>query len=111
MASRLGPLEIHCDAPSYTVVRACQRLGFESPEDVRWFRLSHFLADQNERGTVFSLPWKLLFGKPETKKKCCTCGQGLPLMEKFTFTFLSDKRVDYLLGQCTRCHTIFWDEA
>ena len=34
MSSRLGPLQIECDAPPYMIVSACRKIGFESPEDV-----------------------------------------------------------------------------
>ena len=30
MSSRLGPLYIECDAPPYSVVVACQKLGFQN---------------------------------------------------------------------------------
>jgi hypothetical protein len=29
-------LGIECDAPPYGIVRACHKLGFLTPEDVRW---------------------------------------------------------------------------
>jgi hypothetical protein len=35
-----GPTEVDCDAPPYAIVRACARLGFRSPPDVRWRRLT-----------------------------------------------------------------------
>ena len=31
-----GLSEIECDAPAYSVVQACRKLGLQSPEDVRW---------------------------------------------------------------------------
>jgi hypothetical protein len=32
-------------------------------------------------------------------------------MEGYTFTFASGKEAEYLLGQCRRCRTIFWEEG
>lgn len=31
-----GTLEIESDATAYFIVRACRKLGFQAPEDVRW---------------------------------------------------------------------------
>jgi hypothetical protein len=45
------------------------------------------------------------------KEHACTCGEPLPDLKKFEFTFLSGKVGNYLLGQCRRCRTIFWDAA
>jgi hypothetical protein len=35
----------------------------------------------------------------------------LPHMQGYLFTFNTGKEVFYLLGQCSRCHTVFWDWA
>ncbi|HYT88394.1 MAG TPA: hypothetical protein VEL76_06715 [Gemmataceae bacterium] len=112
MASQFGPLEIDCDAPSYAIVEACHRIGFRSPLDVPWYRLSHFLGEDGAKGSVFSLQmWKHLFGMNRPGGKNCRCGQSLPMLEKCTFTFLSSRQAEYLIGQCRRCLTIFWDET
>ncbi|MCI0459912.1 MAG: hypothetical protein L0Z62_23420 [Gemmataceae bacterium] len=112
MMSQFGPLEIDCDAPTYSVVHACVALGFEDPLDVRWCRLSHFLSGDAERAGLFSLQaWKQFFGMGRQREKTCSCGQHLPAVERCTFTFLSGKKSDYLIGQCRRCRTIFWDEG
>jgi hypothetical protein len=108
MSSQLGPLDIQCDAPPYSVVHACEGLGFRSPLDVRWCRMSHFPGDR-EGGTGM-FPWKLLFGAGQPQEKACTCGVPLPALEKYTFTLVSAKVSDYFLGQCRRCHTVFWEE-
>jgi len=84
MFSQFGQLEIWCDAPPYGVVRACKGCGFHSP---------------------------LVFGRGRQKEPTCTCGHPLPDLKKYGFSFLSDKVGDYLLGQCRRCRTIFWDAA
>jgi hypothetical protein len=108
MFSQLGPIEICCDAPPYAIVEACGQVGFESPLDVRWCKLSHFLASG---GSAFgSLSWKL-FGGNVPKERACSCGQRLPVLEKYTFMFASEKLADYLLGQCHICRTIFWEDT
>ena len=112
MSSRLGPMDLDCDAPLYSVVKACEGLGFQSPLDVRWCRRSHVLGGQRELGGVVGFhPFQWLFGGSQRPKTICTCGQPLPLMERFTFTFASEKEADYLLGQCCRCRTMYWEEA
>ena len=111
MASQLGPLEVECDAPSYAVVRACRSIGVHSPEDVRWCRLSHYLSQGGWKGLFQALTWNNLLGRGETDEKCCSCGVGLPLLEKVTFTFTSGRQESYLMAQCQRCGTVFWEEA
>ena len=39
----------------------------------------------------------------------CSCGHTLPALETCTFLFRSGKTKAYQLGQCGRCHTIFWE--
>jgi hypothetical protein len=111
MASEFEPTDIHCDAPPYSVVRACQKLGFRAPLDVRWHRMSHFLHERANSLAAASLPWKILFGPGEEAIQACTCGHPLPVLEKYAFTFISERQAEYLLGQCSRCRTIFWDEG
>ena len=89
MSSELGPIDIQCDAPSYPVVRACERLGLRNPQDVRWCRVNRY-----------ALPGG---------RSACTCGELLPLLESYTFTFVTGKQAAYFLAQCDHCHTIFWD--
>jgi hypothetical protein len=110
MFSRLGPIDIECDAPLDSVVESCGKLGFRSPLDVRWCRMSHLLGGEHERGGGFH-PLLWLFGVSQPPKKTCTCGQPLPMMEHYTFTVASGKERHYLLGQCCRCRTMFWDQA
>jgi hypothetical protein len=112
MFSRQGPTDIDCDAPPYPIVRACQRLGFQSPLDVRWRRMKHFLKGRGGRGGVLGFhPWLWLFGGGQPPEAACACGQPLPPMELYTFTVASGKEAHYLLGQCCRCRTMLWDEA
>ena len=105
--SKLGPLEVTCDAPSYKVVQACRRVGLQEPEDVRWCRLRDFL--QAPAG------WKNLFRRliagEEPEQKACSCGARLPSLDRVTFTFTTGHEITYLIGQCRRCRTIYWDEA
>jgi hypothetical protein len=94
------------------VVKACQQLGFQSPLDVRWWRMSQFRSAWAERsGVRSSKAWQWLFGGGLPREPTCTCGQPLPLLEKYTFTFVSERTAGYWLGQCRRCHLIFWEEA
>jgi hypothetical protein len=96
------------EAPPYSVVQACQGLGFQTPLDVRWYRLSRFPGVRD--GLRGLLPWKLFFGKNQPRPTC-SCGQPLPVLEKYAFTFRTHKVKNYLLGQCPRCRTVFWEEA
>ena len=104
-------LDIPCDAPSYSIVKACRMVGVRTPEDVRWCRLSHFRKGRHARLDLFSLQtWKFLLGmSPENS--ACSCGQELPRLEEYTFTSVSGKETRYLIGQCARCRTVFWEEA
>lgn len=112
MFGRPRQFEICCDAPSYGIVRACEQCGFSSPLDVRWCRMSHFVNGAGQRkGSFGSRLWQWFFGKRKPKVRTCTCGQPLPVLKKVGFTFLCKKVGDYLLGQCPRCRTMFWDEA
>jgi hypothetical protein len=111
MSSQLGPIDVFCDAPPYTIVRACHRLGLREPEDVRWCRPSELPPRTHTWRDLLWRPWRLLHGRPPGQERTCTCGAPLPLMERFTFTLRSGQKVDYLLGQCRRCRTIFWEQA
>jgi len=110
MFNSLGPIDIECDAPLYSVVEACGNLGFLSPLDVRWCRKNHLLGGQRvPDGGFHPLLW--LFGCRQLPKTTCTCGQPLPRMKYYICTFESEKEVHYYLGQCCQCRTMFWDEA
>jgi hypothetical protein len=110
MSEELGPLEVDCDSPSYSIVRACQRLGMESPEDVRWCRLSKMSEKLSDWGQAFLHPWKLFSATEPQAIKACRCGEVFPLLERCTFTLLSGREESYLIGQCKKCHTIFWED-
>jgi hypothetical protein len=112
MSNRLGPLEISCDAPPYSVVCACRQVGFQSPEDVRWSRISQVLDVPADEWQAYKRqPWKLLLRMSQAAGPSCRCGQRLPGMDQYTFTYLAGNEVSYLLGQCNRCRTIYWEEG
>jgi hypothetical protein len=74
--------------------------------------MSRFLKGEGHRKAIFALRlWHWLLGLGRPKERTCTCGQPLPDLKKYGFSFLSEKVGDYLLGQCRRCRTIFWDTA
>jgi hypothetical protein len=108
MTGRLGSLEICCDAPPYQVVRACERLGFRCPADVRWYRLDHLGPTAVAPGPASLWFWKRLLGWGRSREQSCSCGEPLPALEGCTFTLISEKEVQFRLGQCGRCRTIFW---
>jgi hypothetical protein len=112
MANKLGPIGINCDSPPYSVVQACRRIGIESPEDVRWCRMSHFLQQGTGlRQLFYQHGWKALLGVGRPEDRVCSCGYRLPDLEKYTFTFITGREASFCLGQCRRCHSIFWEEA
>jgi hypothetical protein len=110
MFNSLGPIDIKCDAPLYCIVKACRKLGYQSPLDVRWCRTSHFLGCLRETGGGFH-PWRWLFGGSLNPKTTCTCGEPLPKAKNCICTFQSRKECHYLLGQCLRCRTMYWEEV
>jgi len=111
MASRLGSIEIDCDAPPYLIVQACLRVGFHKPEDVRWCRLSHFLRERQSRTWVLNFrAWGMFLSGRAAWDRSCNCKQKLPSFEKYTFTLSNGEQRQYCMGQCRKCQTIFWDE-
>jgi hypothetical protein len=112
MSNQLGPLDVNCDAPSYPIVRASRRVGLEVPEDVRWCRMSHFLELAGGwKGLFHPRTWKKILGGNEVDERACSCGERLPALERVTFTFTTGREESYLLGQCPRCRTIFWEDT
>jgi hypothetical protein len=112
MFSHLGPLDIECDCPPYVVVQASRRIGVRTPEDVRWCRLNHFLAEPPSWRQLLSLEGiKSALGLGDRRKsKTCICGQPLPCLARYAFTYSTGAEASYLLGQCGRCRTVFWEE-
>jgi hypothetical protein len=109
MTPHLGPIDICCDAPPYSIIQACDRIGIQRAEDVRWCRMSHFLDSDDAGGSGHG--WKTFLAVSGQRKTTCSCGQTLPNLEKCTFTFITGREVSYFLGQCKRCWTVFWDEV
>lgn len=112
MSKQLGPIEISCDCPPYAIVKACTLVGLESPEDVRWCRLSSFLVEHagwSEFTKMFS--WHLVPVNRYLRGSTCTCGTQLPTMHRCLFTTSAGTSFSYMLGQCPRCRTIFWEDA
>jgi hypothetical protein len=111
MSSQLGPIEICCDAPPYQVVQACRHLCIQFPEDVRWLRMGEFLTRQDRRQQGPSLPfWKMFWKGGLGAARTCTCGALLPELRLVVVTFNTGEKASYLVGQCGRCRTVFWDE-
>ena len=113
MFKRARPIEIDCDAPSYSIVKACHLFGLKTPEDVRWCRLRNFVPSAHgRRPRLFDLQsWKALLGMSEPREAGCFCGGERPKVERYTFTYVTGRQAHYLIGQCQRCHTVFWEEA
>jgi len=112
MSNPLGPLDIDCDALPYPIVRACQTLGFRNPLDVRWRRSSLVLPEANEGAGFFnSLSWLLFVARNQSQGRTCSCGKPRPALAQYRFQFTSGDHVEYLLGQCGSCGTMFWDEV
>lgn len=111
MFGRLGPVEIDCDSPSYVIVRACRRIGLRDPEDVRWCRLRHVQTPRFRWRDWFSLKGlkRLLGWSKPPQQQTCVCGEPLPPLTRYAFTYRNGVEESYLLGQCTRCRTIYWE--
>jgi len=75
-------------------------VGIEAPADVPWHRLSHLAQGLG--------PTLLRLGQSAVT---CRCGQPLvePCLARFNFA--SGAQSDYLLAQCKRCHTVFWEQV
>jgi hypothetical protein len=111
MSEPVGPIEICCDAPPYPVVRGCRLLGFHSPEDVRWCRLSHLPArTQGQEGSLLGELLRAMLGRAVREVEC-RCGERIVHIPEFCMTFSTGEKARYLLAQCRRCHTVFWDDA
>jgi len=74
--------------------------------------LSHFLGQaEGWKGLFQFLTWQNLTGRVHGDEMICTCGAVLPVLEPVNFTFTSGREEAFLLGQCPRCGTVFWEEA
>lgn len=111
MEKQLGPLVVDCDAPPYWIVQATAAAGIDRPEDVRWVRLSHHFLDWEARnlgGLAFYWHGKR---SPRDSGPTCVCGQPLPALLDERFVFDTGVTVPLFVGQCSHCHTVFWDEG
>jgi len=109
--NRSETLDIECDAPSYGIVRACHKVGFLAPEDVRWCSKSNARqAPLKQRGGLLVQAFKAVFRSTAPRRAGCICRYQLPKLDKYTFTFANGREQQLLLGQCRRCLTIFWNE-
>lgn len=113
MSSHFDVLELECDAPPYAIVHACRKLGMNAPEDVRWCRKSHH--GKRPHGWIHYLTsplWSRLLGRgAEASKEACICGHALPELESYAFTFQNGESVEYDMGQCPHCRTVYWEKA
>jgi hypothetical protein len=100
------------DAPPYDVVRACEGEGYCSPCDVRWCRVS-LLLEQPEPGARHIGHWlrRWFCHRPARWEWRRLCGHPLPPFQAYGFVFEEERTCSYLLSQCSRCHTIFWDDG
>jgi hypothetical protein len=111
MSNQLGPLEVCCDAPPYPVVQACSQIGFDSPEDCRWCRMSHRLGiNAAIRHIAKFAPWNIFQATSPQGTSLCSCGEMLPPLACFIFSLDTGQEIAYSLGQCSRCRTIYWEE-
>jgi hypothetical protein len=111
MSEALGPLEVCCDAPPYAIVQACRMIGLQSPEDVRWSRLSCPPGGPSWwQALVNPRLWPSVFRGRRRGKDLCLCGAEMPILEKYTFLIVTGDKLCYQLGQCLRCRTIFWEQ-
>jgi hypothetical protein len=112
MFSWLKSREIEDETPPYLVMEACGALCFQTPLEVRWHRVSRFrnrhrLNKKRLRIRLLDLFFRL--GSPMEIN--CPCGQPLPNLEAFTLKVLFEPEIQYLLGQCRQCRTIYWEVA
>ena len=111
MPMPLGPIEIVCDAPPYCIVRSCCLIGLHRPEDVAWRQMSHFLNRSGLRGSgPCELGWKNVLVLLATAPIPCSCGAALPLLNRYDFTFADGTIACYWIGQCRRCHAVYWEK-
>jgi len=108
-----GALEIECDAPAYSIVQSCWKLGLQAPEDVRWCPVEEVPSKPRQRSAWLSFGYlKSLFARTEQlRSPTCVCGAARPKLQGCWFTFFPGKETQLLLGQCHRCKTIFWKEV
>ena len=109
MTQKLKGAPVACDAPAYSVVRACRHAGFRAPEDVRWLRL----PPREALAGLFGEFLRVLESLSGLKQPAlaCACGAALPPPGRYEFRRSKAKKHGYWFTQCKRCHTMHWDEA
>jgi hypothetical protein len=72
--------------------------------------MSQFLREHAPRETTArrSRLWTWLWGR-KPPQRVCTCGEPLPRLERYPLADFAESEGDFLLGQCQRCRTIFWE--
>jgi hypothetical protein len=76
--------------------------------------MSHFHADRDSVWELLNpLAWKNALSSHGRSQRqgTCSCGQDLPTLERYLFTYADGRQEAYLLAQCTRCRTVFWEDA
>jgi hypothetical protein len=110
MKNELGPLEITCDAPPYWIVETSREIGMQTPEDVRWTRLSNLIKER-ARGSVPGHVLSLFWPSSSMGRLTCVCHKELPILEECIFTYPGEGEWTVLLGQCSQCRTIIWESG
>jgi hypothetical protein len=108
MASRSNLLELECDAPPYDIVSSSEAIGLRRPLDVRWCRIGHMIRKPESRGLwAFA---RRMFGIPARPRiRACSCGHEAPALDRVKFMCLGCSAGEFLLGQCPRCRTVYWE--
>lgn len=108
MSAPREPL-LYGETPAYAIVRACRRIGIDSPEDVGWRELISYMEESGHplpdpRSAGWDAFWRIL----ATTRAACCCGKTLPRLARYQFTFNDGTSALYSFGQCGQCRTVFW---
>jgi len=92
-------------------VQGCAEAGFQTPLDVRWLRLDRASGGRDKpKGLLTFQNWTGAVGLGRPAERTCSCGQDLPGLQRCVFILSCGRELEYLLGQCRRCRTIFWQQ-
>jgi hypothetical protein len=112
MFTQAETIDVSCDAPSYAIVRVCQWLGFHAPLDVAWYHLGRYLRAHAPRTHILGMFGLAgLFGGSKSIPTVCRCGLPLPALDRCILALGTAKDDAIRLGQCSCCHTMFWDQC
>ena len=53
---------------------------------------------------------QMLLASGSQQSHSCTCGREVRGPEAYTFVLITGKELSYLLSQCERCRTVYWDK-